>query len=146
MSEAFDCSWLEPWGSTPTGVGPRVDGGSSWVWPVDDDAGAWVVKCVRDAPALVEPETSSTAWYGDPWPEIRVLPSGVGLIDWGTPSWAPLVWDVAVWLRWLRAGPGSSAEADLIEAYRVHRTLSGRELSAVPPVVALADVVAPLPG
>lgn len=58
--------------------------------------------------------------YGDPSPEILVAADGTAaLIDWGTPSWGPQIYDVAVWLRWLgeRPGGGSEREGRLLANY-----------------------------
>ena len=51
--------------------------------------------------------------YGDPSPEVLVATDGsLSLIDWGTPSWGPQLYDVAVWLRWLGERPGAGSERE----------------------------------
>ena len=51
--------------------------------------------------------------YGDPSPEILVATDGSpSLIDWGTQSWGPQLYDVAIWLRWLGERPGAGSERE----------------------------------
>ena len=64
--------------------------------------------------------------YGDPSPEIMVDATGIGLIDWGTPSWGPQLHDIAAWLRWLGETPGTNSprESTFLAAYRERHRLS----------------------
>ncbi|MFD0361987.1 phosphotransferase [Nocardia sp. GCM10030253] len=72
--------------------------------------------------------------YGDPAPEIlRKTGSGeLALIDWGTPSWGPLLHDVVCWHRF-----GSAAQPHipdiaerLLAAYRTRVHIGNAELAA----------------
>ena len=71
--------------------------------------------------------------YGDPAPEILVDGSteSVALIDWGTPSWGPLVHDVACWLHCLSSGGAPSGGGDaFLDAYRGYMRLDPAEFGA----------------
>jgi Ser/Thr protein kinase RdoA (MazF antagonist) len=72
--------------------------------------------------------------YGDPSPEIVVddQTGEVALIDWGTPSWGPLVHDLACWVRYLGASWGSERSNQFVATYREHVELVPGELGAVP--------------
>lgn len=83
--------------------------------------------------------------YGDPAPEILVEEEshGVALIDWGTPSWGPLMHDVACWLRYLSSGgrSGGPDRSAFLEAYLAHMTLDSVELEALTIFDALYDAL-----
>ncbi|MEV0374730.1 phosphotransferase [Streptomyces sp. NPDC050636] len=72
--------------------------------------------------------------YGDPAPEILRDPdsTALALIDWGSPSWGPLLHDVVSWQQFLTAGqPPESAqtvEQRFLTAYRARRPISEREM------------------
>ena len=73
--------------------------------------------------------------YGDPAPEILVDRESrtVALIDWGTPSWGPLMHDVACWLRYLETG-GRGGQVDrttFLDAYLNMMALDRAELDAL---------------
>jgi homoserine kinase type II len=70
--------------------------------------------------------------YGDPAPEILVGQDGeVALIDWGTPSWGPLLHDVAAWLAWLglEVDPDSPGATRFLAAYQARMPLASEELA-----------------
>lgn len=59
--------------------------------------------------------------YGDPSPEVLVEPSGaLAVIDWGTPSRGPLVYDVAAWAGHVArvAERPDLARGAFVDAYR----------------------------
>lgn len=83
--------------------------------------------------------------YGDPAPEILVdeKSHGVALIDWGTPSWGPLMHDVACWLRYLSSGGRSGVldRAAFLDAYLAQMALDIVELEALAIFDALYDAL-----
>ena len=93
-----------------------------------ESRGAPPVAAVRDLDRL-----GLLTWavvYGDPSPEVLVGESGgLGLIDWGTPSWGPLLHDVACWTTFFRVGRSRGA---FLAAYRRWVPLRDEELVALP--------------
>ena len=83
--------------------------------------------------------------YGDPAPEILVdeKSDGIALIDWGTPSWGPLMHDVACWLRYLSSGGRGSVRDRLafLDAYVAQMTIDDVELEALGIFDALHDAL-----
>src|SRR5205814_401674 len=70
--------------------------------------------------------------YGDPSPEILIDGGRVSIIDWGTPSWGPLLHDIAAWLRFLELRDESDGASRFLAAYRLHQTVSAEELDGLP--------------
>lgn len=72
---------------------PRVPGAAlAWFAEVDDVTVHRLIEGI-DLDAL-----TCGVLYGDPSPEILREPDGaLDLIDWGTPSWGPITYDVATW-------------------------------------------------
>jgi homoserine kinase type II len=72
--------------------------------------------------------------YGDPSPEILVGADEdrIALVDWDTPSWGPLLHDIACWTRFVGAGTRSERRARFLDAYLDHAPLDRRELDALP--------------
>jgi Ser/Thr protein kinase RdoA (MazF antagonist) len=72
--------------------------------------------------------------YGDPSPEIIVTEQldDVALIDWGTPSWGPLVHDIACWLSFIRPSTQPGESEPFTAAYERHVPLARGELDAIP--------------
>lgn len=72
--------------------------------------------------------------YGDPAPEIlRLIDSDeLALIDWGTPSWGPLLHDLVCWQRFgATVRPDEPDLADrLLTAYRTRVRMDDAELAA----------------
>lgn len=78
--------------------------------------------------------------YGDPSPEVLVdrRSGDVALIDWGTPSWGPLLHDVATWASFLARGSGRSDDAArFVSTYRKLGRLDPEEYRALPLVDAV---------
>ncbi|MDA3648010.1 phosphotransferase [Saccharopolyspora indica] len=70
--------------------------------------------------------------YGDPAPEVLRSPDDeLALIDWGTPSWGPLLHDLVCWQRF-GAAAGEDAAARLLSGYRTRMHLADAELAAAP--------------
>lgn len=57
--------------------------------------------------------------YGDPSPEILRNPTTgrLALIDWGTPSWGPLLFDLLTWERFFDDARPSGAADDVRAGY-----------------------------
>ncbi len=72
---------------------PTVPGAAlAWFGEVGDEAVSGLIDRI-DLDAL-----TCGVLYGDPSPEIWREPNGeLALIDWGTPSWGPIAYDVATW-------------------------------------------------
>jgi hypothetical protein len=72
--------------------------------------------------------------YGAPAPEILQDPgsTALALIDWGSPSWGPLLHDVVSWQLFLTARQPPEAaptvERRFLTAYRARRPISEREM------------------
>ncbi|MFC9234950.1 phosphotransferase enzyme family protein [Streptomyces decoyicus] len=72
--------------------------------------------------------------YGDPAPEILQDPdsTALALIDWGSPSWGPLLHDVVSWQLFLTArqppDAASTVERRFLTAYRARRPISEGEM------------------
>lgn len=78
--------------------------------------------------------------YGDPAPEILVGDEApAALIDWGTPSYGPLLHDVAAWSEAFASDEASRTA--LRSAYIEHNTLQPDELARIGPFVTLARVL-----
>lgn len=77
--------------------------------------------------------------YGDPSPEILVARGRPpALIDWGTPSWGPLIHDVAAWA--LRFSAGDPRRFDrFVGRYQQHSVLGPTEYDRLADAVALAS-------
>jgi hypothetical protein len=71
--------------------------------------------------------------YGDPSPEVLVDESSghLAVIDWGTPSWGPLLHDIACWTAFYGADAGDDFAA-FLAAYRRSVPLSDDEVRALP--------------
>lgn len=75
--------------------------------------------------------------YGDPSPEVLVGDQDrAALIDWGTPSYGPLLHDVAVWSEAFASD--EAGRTALRSAYAAHGTLQADELARIGPFVRLA--------
>ena len=76
---------------------------------------------------------TSAVVYGDPSPEILVdqASGAAALIDWGTPSWGPLLHDVACWTAFVRAEKGDRHDR-FLAAYRQVVPLDDAELGYLP--------------
>lgn len=61
--------------------------------------------------------------YGDPAPEILRSSGELALIDWGTPSWGPLLHDLVCWQRF-------DAADRVLAGYRAHVPITDAELAA----------------
>ena len=81
--------------------------------------------------------------YGDPSPEVHDADGRLALIDWGTPSWGPLAYDVGTWLAWIRrSGAVAGYEADFLGAYAEHRPIARGERGLLPTFSLLAESIA----
>lgn len=68
--------------------------------------------------------------YGDPSPEVLVLTNGeLALIDWGTPSFGPLLHDVCVWKRAFASD--DAGERRFLAAYREHAAIEEHEYAHI---------------
>lgn len=76
--------------------------------------------------------------YGDPSPEILVDVTSAALIDWGTPSWGPLLHDVACWLVFFGALRSEERRSRFVESYRHNLPLTSEELDTLPVLHELA--------
>jgi Ser/Thr protein kinase RdoA (MazF antagonist) len=81
--------------------------------------------------------------YGDPCPEVLVDERShrLGLIDWGTPSWGPLLHDIACWTAFYGADSEDDAFAAFVAAYQRSMPLSDDELRSLPHFRDLADAL-----
>lgn len=87
-------------------------------------------------------ELTSAVVYGDPSPEILVGDNGeVALIDWGTPSWGPLLHDVACWARFIDGGSASDRAQRFLSSYLGFVELSQGELRSLPLYGELIDAL-----
>ncbi len=78
--------------------------------------------------------------YGDPSPEVLTAGHTAALIDWGTPSWGPVLHDVAVWTQRFHATSTQPArQRQFLAAYRRHASLSPAERQHLPAVVNLLN-------
>ena len=81
--------------------------------------------------------------YGDPSPEVHDADGRLALIDWGTPSWGPLAYDVGAWLAWIRrSGAVAGYEASFLGAYAKHRPIARAERGLLPSFSLLAESIA----
>ena len=84
--------------------------------------------------------------YGDPSPEVHDADGRLALIDWGTPSWGPLAYDVGAWLAWIRrSGAVAGYEASFLGAYAKHRPIARAERGLLPSFPLLAESIAAPP-
>jgi len=76
--------------------------------------------------------------YGDPSPEVLTAGPTTALLDWGTPSWGPVLHDVAVWTHHFHAtGIQPARQALFLDAYQRQASLSLAERQHLPAVVDL---------
>lgn len=69
--------------------------------------------------------------YGDPSPELLLGDAGdLRLIDWGTPSRGPFLYDVATWLGHIERHGDAAAAAYFLRAYRSVSRLKDAEFDA----------------
>lgn len=77
--------------------------------------------------------------YGDPSPEILLEPDAPpALIDWGTPSWGPLLYDAAVWARFV-AGSREDRFEVFMNRYRQLSPVKPAEFDLLPDLIELAS-------
>jgi len=70
--------------------------------------------------------------YGDPSPELLLGDAGdLMLIDWGTPSRGPFLYDVATWLGHIERHGDAAAAAYFLRAYRSVSRLKDAEFDAL---------------
>lgn len=83
--------------------------------------------------------------YGDPSPEILVARGrSPALIDWGTPSWGPLIYDLAAWA--LRFSAGDRHRFDrFVSRYQEHSVLAPAEHDQLADAVLVASSPAVTP-
>lgn len=76
--------------------------------------------------------------YGDPSPEVLIAGHATALIDWGTPSWGPVLHDIAVWTSHFGASHAQpQRQAEFLDAYREQAGISTTELRHLPALVDL---------
>lgn len=85
--------------------------------------------------------------YGDPAPEILIATTAdaPALIDWGTPSRGPLLFDVVTWHVFVTAGCAPEARdtagGRFLAAYRRHMPLTDGDLALWPLVADLYHAI-----
>jgi Ser/Thr protein kinase RdoA (MazF antagonist) len=97
---------------------------------------------VRHALAAIGPTDEGITFgvlYGDPSPELLRQPDGsFALIDWGTPSFGPLMYDVATWRGHIARHASTVRAADsFLSAYRQHGLPAPLEYELLPGFEAL---------
>lgn len=86
--------------------------------------GGRLTAAVRRVDAMVQSgHLQCGVLYGDPSPEIlrNPLTRELALIDWGTPSWGPLLFDLLTWERFFGDGPAAGRAAAEMRAGYLRR-------------------------